>query len=52
MNARLLRLVVAAVLSAGFVVLAASAADVIHLLHAALLLALGARVLLTRPRTG
>jgi hypothetical protein len=52
MNARLVRVVAAAACAAGFVVLAATAADVLHLLHATLLLTLGAGALLTRPRTG
>ena len=52
MNARPVRLVVAAAFLAGFVVLVATSADLIHLLHASLLLALGVGALLGRPRTG
>jgi hypothetical protein len=52
MNAHLLRLVVATTGMAGLVVLVVTTADLVHLLHAALLLALGAGVLLGRTRTG
>jgi hypothetical protein len=52
MNARLVRLIISAALMAGFVILVATTADLIHLLHASLLLALGVGALLGRPRTG
>ena len=52
MNARLVRLLVATALGAGFVVLVVTTADLVHLLHASLLLALGVGALLGRPRTG
>lgn len=52
MNARLLRIVVVTTCTAGFVVLVATTADLVHLLHASLLLALGVGALLGRPRTG
>jgi hypothetical protein len=52
MNVRLVRLVAAAACMVGFVVLVAMNADLIHLLHASLLLALGVGALLGRPRTG
>ncbi len=52
MNARFARIVVSTVCAAGFVVLVVTTADLVHLLHASLLLALGAGALLGRPRTG
>ena len=52
MNARLVRQLVAAALAVGFVVLVLTSADLVHLLHASLLLALGVGALLGRPRTG
>jgi len=52
MNSRLVRTIVATTCTAGFVVLVVTTADLVHLLHASLLLALGAGVLLGRPRTG
>jgi hypothetical protein len=52
MNARLVRIVVMTICAAGLVVLVATTADLVHLVHASLLLALGAGVLLGRPRTG
>ena len=52
MNARLVRQLVAMAFVGGFVVLACSTADLVHLLHASLLLALGVGALLGRPRTG
>ena len=50
--ATILTYVVAAAFLAGFVVLVATSADLINLLHASLLLALGVGALLGRPRTG
>jgi hypothetical protein len=52
MNARLVRPLIGTTFMAGFVVLLATSADLIHLLHASLLLALGVGALLGRPRTG
>jgi NADH:ubiquinone oxidoreductase subunit 6 (subunit J) len=52
MNARLVRFLVAATFTVGFVVLVVTTADLVHLLHASLLLALGVGTLLSRPRTG
>ena len=52
MNARLVRIVVATTATAGFVALVVTTADLVHLLHASLLLALGVGALLGRPRTG
>ena len=52
MNARVLRIAVAATCVAAVVVLLVTTADVVHLLHASLLLALGVGALLGRPRTG
>jgi hypothetical protein len=52
MNARLVRLVVGTVFATGFAVLVVTTADLVHLLHASLLLALGVGALLGRPRTG
>ncbi|HEY0237709.1 MAG TPA: hypothetical protein VGC37_03615 [Friedmanniella sp.] len=52
MNVRLVRLIVAVACTAGFVALVATNADLIHLLHASLLLAVGVGALLGRPRTG
>ena len=52
MNARPLRLVVRTAGAADLVVLVLTTADLVHLLHASLLLALGAGVLLGPPRTG
>ena len=52
MNIRLVRLVVMTICAAGVVVLVVTTADLIHLLHASLLLALGVGALLGRPRTG
>ena len=52
MYPRLLRSVVATAAGIGLVVLVATTADLVRLLHASLLLALGAGVLLSRPRTG
>ena len=52
MYARFVRTVVATVAGLGLVALVVTTADLVHLLHAALLLALGAGVLLDRSRTG
>lgn len=52
MYARLVRSVVATAASLGLVVLVVTTADLVHLLHASLLLALGTGVLLGRSRTG
>ncbi len=52
MNARPVRLLVGSTLTAAFVVLVVTSADLVHLLHASLLLALGVGALLGRPRTG
>jgi hypothetical protein len=52
MNARLVRIIIATTCMAGFVVLVVTTADLVHLLHASLLLALGVGALLGRPRTG
>jgi len=52
MNARPVRLAIAMTGTAGFVVLVVTTADLVHLLHASLLLALGVGALLGRPRTG
>ncbi len=52
MKAHLVRLVVAAALTLGLVVLVVTTADLVHLLHASLLLALGVGALVGRPRTG
>lgn len=52
MNARLLRALVAGTLLVLVVALLVTNADLVHLLHASLLLALGVGVLLGRPRTG
>ena len=52
MNARPVRSVLATICAAGFVVLVVTTSDLVHLLHAALLLALGVGALLGRPRTG
>jgi|1185.fasta_scaffold359320_1 hypothetical protein len=52
MNARPVRLIAVIAFTAGFLVLVATNADLIHLLHASLLLALGVGALLGRPRTG
>lgn len=52
MNARLLRTTVATTLLVLVVVLLVTTADLVHLLHASLLLALGVGALLGRPRTG
>ena len=52
MNARPIRLVASATLLAAFVALLVTSADLVHLLHASLLLALGVGALLGRPRTG
>ncbi|MFD1079803.1 hypothetical protein, partial [Longispora fulva] len=52
MTARPVRLVVGAAFMAVFAVLVATTADLLHLLHASLLLALGVGAMLGRPRTG
>jgi hypothetical protein len=52
MNARVLRTLVAGTFLVLVVVLLVTTADLVHLLHASLLLALGVGVLLGRPRTG
>lgn len=52
MNPRAVRLVVSTVCATGFVVLVVTTADLVHLLHASLLLAVGVGALLGRPRTG
>jgi hypothetical protein len=52
MNARHIRLVVGATFTVVLVVLVVTTADLVHLLHASLLLALGVGALLARPRTG
>ena len=52
MNARPVQLVAVSAFTAGFLVLVATNADLIYLLHASLLLALGVGALLGRPRTG
>ncbi|SER03918.1 hypothetical protein [Microlunatus flavus] len=52
MNVRLLRTLVAATFLVLVVVLLVTTADLVHLLHASLLLALGVGVLVGRPRTG
>ena len=52
MNAQHVRLIVAAIFTVGCVVLVVTTADLVHLLHASLLLALGVGALLARPRTG
>ena len=52
MNPRVLRIAVVATTVVALVVLLVSTADVVHLLHASLLLALGVGALLGRPRTG
>lgn len=52
MDVRLVRTVVATVAGLGFVALVVTTADLVRLLHASLLLALGAGALLGRPRTG
>ena len=52
MSAPVLRTTVAATTAAAVVVLLVTTADVVHLLHASLLLALGVGALLGRPRTG
>ena len=52
MYARLVRSVVATAAGLGLVVLVVTTADLVHLLHASLLLALGAGALLGRSRAG
>ena len=52
MNARSVRLFVTTTFMAGFVVLVGTTADLVNLLHASLLLALGVGALPGRPRTG
>ena len=52
MDVRLVRTVVATVAGLGFVALVVTTADLVRLLHASLLLALGTGVLLGRSRTG
>jgi len=52
MNARLLRVAVSATVLALVTVLLVTTADLVHLLHASLLLALGVGALLRRPRSG
>ena len=52
MNARSVRHLAATTFMAGFVVLVLTTADLVNLLHASLLLALGVGALLGRPRTG
>lgn len=52
MNAHPVRLLVVAALVVALVVLVLTTADLVHLLHASLLLALGVGALLSRPRTG
>jgi len=51
-NARPVRLLLAATGTTGLVALVVTSADLVPLLHASLLLALGVGALLGRPRTG
>ncbi len=52
MNVRLPRVAASATALVLVVVLLVTTADLVHLLHASLLLALGVGALLRRPRTG
>lgn len=52
MNARPVRLVAVSAIAVVFVALVLTSDDLVHLLHASLLLALGVGAMLGRPRTG